>query len=66
MLSAAIHRKWAREFPARAQEAPSHNRKVKYLQLAVCNSVRARTLEAETRPDSDRQVAEKRNAKQVR
>jgi hypothetical protein len=48
MLPAGIHRKWAREFLARAQQAPSRSRKVKYLRLAVSNSVRAQTLEADT------------------
>jgi hypothetical protein len=50
MLSAAIHRKWAREFLARAQGAPSRARKVKYLRLAVSHSVRAQTVEVETAP----------------
>jgi hypothetical protein len=50
MLPAAVHRRWAREFLARAQEAPSQAHKVKYLRLAVSNSVRAQTVEAETAP----------------
>jgi hypothetical protein len=50
MLPAAIHRKWAREFLARAQEAPSRARKVKYLRLAVSDSIRAQKVEAETTP----------------
>jgi hypothetical protein len=48
MLSAAIHRKWAREFWARAQEAPNRARQAKYLRLAVSNRVRAQRVEAET------------------
>src|SRR4030095_14834675 len=45
MLSPATHRRWAREFLARAQEAPNRNRRAKYLKLAVRHSVRARNLE---------------------
>ena len=52
MLSPAIHRKWAREFLVRAQEAPSRDSKVKYLQLAGSNSVRAQILEKEA-PEKD-------------
>jgi hypothetical protein len=48
MLSPAIHRKWAREFLARAQEAQGRRRKVDLLRLAVSNSVRAQNLEAES------------------
>jgi hypothetical protein len=50
MLPAVMHRRWAREFLARAQEAPNRGRKVKYLRMAVSNSVRAQTVEAETAP----------------
>jgi len=46
MLSSATHRKQAREYLARADAAPTHDRKVKYLRLAVTNSVRAQQLEA--------------------
>jgi hypothetical protein len=56
MLSPAIHRKWAREFLVRAQEAPSRDSKVKYLQLAVSNSVRAQILEKEA-PEKDQDPA---------
>jgi hypothetical protein len=52
MASAVIHRMWAREFLVRAQEAPNRNRKVKYLQLAVSNSVRARRLEGDSEETS--------------
>lgn len=48
MLSAAIHRRWAREFLARAQESANRAQKVKYLRLAVSNRVRAQTVGAET------------------
>jgi hypothetical protein len=50
MLPAVMHRRWAREFLALAQEAPNLARKVKYLRLAVSNSVRAQTAEAEAAP----------------
>jgi hypothetical protein len=45
MPSPAVHRRWAREFLARAETAPSRNRKLKYLRLAVDNTLRARTIE---------------------
>jgi hypothetical protein len=48
MLSAAIHRKWARDCLARANEAPTRKRKLDYLRLAVRNTARAEILEAET------------------
>jgi hypothetical protein len=47
MIAPHIHRKWAREFLARAQEAPGRDRKLRLLKLAVRNSVRAQALEAE-------------------
>lgn len=47
MIAPHIHRKWAREFLARAQEAPNRDRKLRLLRLAVSNSVRAQALEAE-------------------
>jgi hypothetical protein len=49
VLSATIHRKWAREFLVRAQEAQSRERAVKYLQFAVDNSVCAQHLESEAK-----------------
>jgi hypothetical protein len=51
MIAAMIHRKWAREYLARAQYAKSRGRQCWYLQLAVNNTVRARMLE--TRADRD-------------
>jgi hypothetical protein len=45
--SAVIHRKWAREFLVRAQQAPSREQAVKYLQLAVSNAICAEHLQAE-------------------
>jgi hypothetical protein len=47
MLGSALHRRWAREFLARAQDAPSRQRKLHLLKLAVSNSVRAQILEKE-------------------
>jgi hypothetical protein len=47
MLSATIHRRWAREYLARAEQAPSRRRKLNYLRLAVANSVRAQNFESE-------------------
>ena len=50
MLSAAIHRSLAREYLARAYRADTRNAKLKYLQLAVRNSMRAQIVEAESTP----------------
>ncbi|WP_162917379.1 hypothetical protein [Dongia deserti] len=47
MPSAAVHRRRAREFLDRAVRAPARNRKLKYLRLAVSNSVRAQNMEGE-------------------
>jgi len=49
MMSPVIHRKWAREYLARAVDARSRTRKLSLLRLAVSNSVRAQILEAESR-----------------
>ena len=49
MMSPMIHRKWAREYLARAQQAQGRSRKLGLLRLAVSNSVRAQILEAESR-----------------
>jgi hypothetical protein len=48
-LSSTIHRKWAREFLARADGASDRHRKVEYSKLAVTNSLRAQELEADAR-----------------
>ena len=45
MLPAVVHRKWAREFLDRAQSADSRTGKLKYLRLAVDNTLRAQTVE---------------------
>ena len=46
MISPHLHRKWAREFLARAQETQDRQRKLYLLKLAVSSSVRAQRLEA--------------------
>ena len=47
MMSPVLHRRWAREYLARAQQAPSRRRGLDLLRLAVSNSIRAQELEAE-------------------
>ncbi|HEV8391404.1 MAG TPA: hypothetical protein VGQ35_16255 [Dongiaceae bacterium] len=47
MASAAIHRRWAREFLARAVEARNRGHKLRYLHLAVNNCIRAQHLETD-------------------
>jgi len=46
MPSAALHRRWAREFLDHALRAPTRSRKLKYVRLAVNSSVRAQRIEA--------------------
>jgi hypothetical protein len=48
MTTPVPHRKWAREFLARAEQAQGHERKCRYLRLAVKNTVCAWKLEADT------------------
>lgn len=45
MIAPIVHRKWAREFLARAEHAHDHSRKCRYLRLAVRNTVCAWKLE---------------------
>jgi hypothetical protein len=52
MPSSVTHRRMARVFLRRADEASSRDRKLKYLRLAVSNNVRARTVEAEEKSAS--------------
>jgi hypothetical protein len=52
MPSPAVHRRWAREFLAKAETAASRNRKLKYLRLAVDNTLRARKIEQVERPET--------------
>jgi hypothetical protein len=47
MIAPTVHRKWAREFLARAERADDHSRKCSYLRLAVRNTVCAWKLEAD-------------------
>jgi hypothetical protein len=47
MVSATIHRRWAREFLVRAVEAQGRSRKLHFLRLAVDNCVCAQNLDAE-------------------
>jgi hypothetical protein len=46
MISPILHRKWAREYLARAQYAHSRRRKLYFLRLAVRNSVCAQNSES--------------------
>ena len=46
MVTPVLHRKWAREFLIRAEQAPTRVRKQRYLRLAVSNTMRAHKLEA--------------------
>jgi hypothetical protein len=46
MVTPVIHRKWAREFLARADRASTPRQKLGMLRLAVNNTVRAINLEA--------------------
>jgi hypothetical protein len=46
MPSPTVYRGWAREYLTRAQAAPTRNRKLKFLQLAVCSTVKAQKVEA--------------------
>jgi hypothetical protein len=49
MPSPTVYRGWAREYLTRAQAAPTRSRKLKFLQLAVCSTVKAQKVEAEDR-----------------
>ena len=53
MIAATIHRRWAREYLARAQHATSRDRKRRYLRLAVTNTVCARKLEKRAHESGD-------------
>jgi hypothetical protein len=48
MVSAVIHRRWAREYLCRAERAMSRDDKRRFLRLAVNNCVRAQALESES------------------
>jgi len=47
MITPVVHRRWAREFLARAERTPKANLKRRYLRLAVSNTVCAHRLEAQ-------------------
>ena len=47
MMSPVIHRRWAREYLVRAQQATSRRRGLELLRLAVSNNIRAQELEAD-------------------
>lgn len=47
MMSPVIHRRWAREYLARAQQATSRGRGLELLRLAISNNIRAQEMEAE-------------------
>jgi hypothetical protein len=49
MMSPVLHRRWAREYLVRAQQATSRRRGLDLLRLAVSNSMRAQELEAEAK-----------------
>ena len=51
MPSPTVYRGWAREYLTRAQAAPTRNRKLKFLQLAVCSTVKAQKVEADDAED---------------
>jgi len=50
MISAATHRRLAREYTSRADRAVTRKARLKYLQLAVRNRMRAQIIEAESAP----------------
>jgi hypothetical protein len=60
MLSAAIYRRLAKKYLDRAYRAGTRNAKLKYLQLAVRNTMRAQIIEAES--TSSEQARRKRAA----
>lgn len=48
MVMPVLHRRWAREYLARADRTQQPNQKRRYLRLAVSNTVCAHRLEAQT------------------
>jgi hypothetical protein len=46
MITPVLHRRWAREYLARAERTQQPNQKRRYLRLAVSNTVCAHRLEA--------------------
>lgn len=56
MATSVLHRKWARQYLAHAEKAPTHGRKCRYLQLAVNNTLCARKLEGDATQEPAEQV----------
>ena len=52
MVTPMIHRRWAREYLARAERTPKATLKRRYLQLAVSNTVCAHRLEGQSEQQS--------------
>ena len=53
MITPVLHRRWAREYLARAERTPQRSQKRRFLRLAVSNTVCAHRLEAQrVRPDA--------------
>ena len=65
MMSPVIHRRWAREYLARAQQATSRRRGLDLLRLAVSNNIRAQELEAEATSESSKWDREMHRSKQT-
>ncbi len=47
MITPMLHRRWAREYLARADRTQQPNQKRRYLRLAVSNTVHAHRLETQ-------------------
>jgi hypothetical protein len=65
MMSPVIHRRWAREYLARAQRATSRRRGLDLLRLAVSNNIRAQELEAEATSEPSEWYREMHRSKQI-
>jgi hypothetical protein len=66
MMSPVMHRRWAREYLARAQQAASRRRGLDLLRLAVSNNIRAQELEAEATSEPSALQREMHRPKQTR
>ena len=66
MMSPVIHRRWAREYLARAQQATSRRRGLDLLRLAVSNNIRAQELEAEATSEPSKWDREMHRSEQTR
>lgn len=65
MMSPVIHRRWAREYLVRAQQATSRRRGLDLLRLAVSNNIRAQELEAEVTSEPSEWYREMPRSKQT-